>query len=113
MRVFLDERRLADADLQNLLMSWLEVADFALENSRGVSRFLDKQALTDGEFLTRLNRLRRDLRTLFLPMLFGNERIQNWRQQSIGMDALCQLATEAEMFADCAICETYEHHKAS
>jgi hypothetical protein len=113
MRVYFDERRLADADLRNLLISWREIADFANENANGLALLLDKQSLANGDFLRRFNLLKRDLQTLFVPMLFGSDRIGDWRPESVGGDSLCQLETEHESFADCAICETYAHHKVS
>jgi hypothetical protein len=112
MRVFLDERCLTNPDLAVLLRSWRQIADFAATNSIGLSLFLDHHALSSGAFLQRLNALRPDDRALYVPMLFGSALVGDWRPLAIAADAVCQLATEDEPVADCAICEVYEHRKA-
>jgi hypothetical protein len=109
MRLFFDERCLLHQDLDPLLKSWRQITDYAAAHAPTVLLFLDRQATASGDFLQRLNHLRRDLRVLYTPMLFGTQLVDDWRSNILGMDTLCQLSTEGEALTDCAVCEVYAH----
>lgn len=109
MNVFLDERCLNASQLGSLLKSWREIADCATDRARGVSLLLERDAVKDGVILKRLNALTPDLRTLYVPMLFGDALVKDWRPIAIAGGAICQLATEKDWVENCAVCQTYHH----
>lgn len=109
MRVFLDERCLNAIQLGPLLKRWREIADFATDSATGVSLLLDRHAAKTGGVLQRLNALTPDLRALYVPMLFGDDLVEDWRPIAIAGGTICQLAIENNSVTDCAVCETYEH----
>lgn len=109
MKIFLDERCLSAIQLGPLLKRWREIADFATDRAIGVSLLLDRNAVNAGGVLHRLNALTQDLRTLYLPMLFGDDLVKDWRPIAIAGGTICQLATEENSVTDCAVCETYHH----
>ncbi len=113
MFVYFDERCLNTHNLVGLLSNWRQIADLATAHAPAVSLFLDQDTAKSGEFLRRFhNSLTADQRALFRAMLFGGQRVVNWRSIAIAPGSVCKLETESVPVSDCAICETHEHAKA-
>lgn len=111
MRVFFDERCLSAPDLATLLRTWRQAADLATSHMPGLSLYFDRDAARKGGFLQRFNSLTKDQRVFFADIVFGSDKVKDWRPLAIAPDSLCQLETENTAVEDCAICEAYEHRK--